>query len=207
VVEYIPGEVPWPASHRRLLGTEAALRCAGRLLRRFHDAVAGFVPPAGATWRFPEMEADSDRWGGSGARIVCHNDPAAWNLVIGELRWALIDWDAAGPRPPIWDVAYAVMGMVPITPDASLAGWAEPPPVVGRLRAFADGYGLGPEDLRQLPDVVVARIASSYGHMQHRAEAGISPWDRLWRDGHGASWAAMLRFAQDRRDDWRADLG
>jgi aminoglycoside phosphotransferase (APT) family kinase protein len=206
VVEHIPGEVPWPESHYRLLGTEDALRRVGNLLRRFHDAVAGFVPPAGATWRFPEMEADSDRWAGATPKVVCHNDPAAWNLVVGNDRWALIDWDTAGPRPPIWDVAYAAMGMVPITADPRQNGWAESPPVVARLRALAEGYGLGEEDVHRLPDVLVARIASSYAHMRRRAEAGVSPWDRLWRDGHGAAWAATLRFAEGRLEEWRAGL-
>jgi len=206
VLEYIPGEVPWPGSHHRLLGTEDALRRAGRLLRGFHDAVAEFVPPTGATWRFPEMEADSLPWAGSAPTIVCHNDPAAWNLVIGTERWALIDWDAAGPRAPIWDVAYAAMGMVPITPDASEAGWADPPPVIARLRALAEGYGLSHQDRQRLPDVVVARLASSYEHMRRRAEAGVSPWDRLWTDGHGAAWAARLRFAEHHREQWRAGV-
>jgi len=206
VLEHIRGEVPWPDSHFRLLGTDDAVRRAGSLLRRFHDAAATFVPPVGATWRFPEMEADSDRFAGPTPKIVCHNDAAAWNLVIGPERWALIDWDAAGPRAPIWDVAYAAMGMVPITPDAGVAGWTGPPPVVARLRAFAEGYGLGEADVARLPDALVARITSSYEHMRRRAEAGIAPWDRLWRGGHGASWAAMLRYAQDRREEWRTGL-
>jgi hypothetical protein len=207
ILEFIDGEVPWEQTHRRLLGTPQAIQEVGRLLRRFHDAVASFVPPVGATWRYPEMQADAEPWIGGSGTIVCHNDPAAWNLVVNSQRWALIDWDAAGPRPFIWDVAYAAVGMVPIGPDARRAGWMRPPPVGARLRALADGYGLAHDDLMCLPDVIVARIRSSYLHMRRRAMAGMSPWDRLWNEGHGATWAGMLAFAEQHGPDWRVELG
>src|SRR5207248_3633847 len=105
---------------------------------------------------------DSSSFADERGLIVCHNDPAAWNLVIGRERWAFIDWDVAGPRPPIWDVAYCAIGAVPIAADASHAGWPGAVPVRARLAALADGYGLSVDDARRLPDVIVSRIASSY---------------------------------------------
>src|SRR5205814_9902300 len=137
--------------------------------------------------------------------IVCHNDAAAWNLVIGERRWAFIDWDVAGPRPSIWDIAYCAIGVIPIGPDATGAGWpaGEPVPVEARLAALADGYGMSAAERAVLPDVIVTRINSSYTHLRRRAEAGIAPWDRLWREGHGDGWAAVLEYAQRHAADWR----
>ena len=65
------------------------------------------------------MRADGDPYLGGEAPIVCHNDCAAWNLVMGDDRWAFIDWDVAGPRPRLWDVAYAIRGMVLVEPDGA----------------------------------------------------------------------------------------
>ena len=206
ILEYIPGEVAWDERHHQLLGADQAVQQAGALLRRFHDAVADFAPPPDAVWRFPEMEADSDAWVGPTGKIICHNDPAAWNLVIGPDRWAFIDWDVAGPRPYIWDVAYAAIGIIPITPDASHQGWTQSPPCGSRLRALAEGYGLDDQDRARLPQVIVARIRSSLEHMRTRATAGIGPWDRMWKEGHGDSWIAMLAFAERHAEAWRRDL-
>ena len=74
--------VPWPAAHHRLLGTEVEVRRVGQLLRSYHDSVAAFSPPAGAVWRYPEMLEDALPFIDDRGLIVCHNDPAAWNLVV-----------------------------------------------------------------------------------------------------------------------------
>lgn len=205
ILEYIEGEVPWIEPYRRLIGTAQDVRRVGSLLRRFHHAVADFAPADGAVWRFTDMQADAVAALGSENQIICHNDPGIWNLVVGK-RWAFVDWDTAGPRPPLWDVAYAAISAVPVTPDHESLGWDEPPPFVDRLRALADGYGLDDEQRVRLPEIIVARIASSYEHLRRRALAGETPWDRMWREGHGDGWAGMLRFAEAHRSDWKRDL-
>jgi thiamine kinase-like enzyme len=72
-----------------LLLPDAAGVAVGKLVRNFHDAVASFVPPAGAVWQVL-IPAD-------GAEIVAHHDLAPYNLVTGGSRWAFIDWDTAAP--------------------------------------------------------------------------------------------------------------
>jgi Ser/Thr protein kinase RdoA (MazF antagonist) len=206
VVEFLEGTVPWHSDHSRLLGSDDAVRRVGRLLRSFHEAVAGFPAVSDAVWRYPEMQADSMPFAGNAGLIVCHNDPTAWNLVVGRERWAFIDWDAAGPRPPIWDLAYCAIGVTPIRRDASDLGWSGPVPVVRRLLALAEGYGLDMVDLIGLPDAIVARARSSFLHMQRRAQNGIAPWDELWRNGHGATWAATLAFAEESAAEWSRQL-
>jgi Phosphotransferase enzyme family len=206
VLEFIPGEVPWPTAHRRLLGSAERVAHMGRLLRAYHDAIADFDPGDRAVWQFPEMAADALTFADERGLIICHNDPTAWNVVINNSRWAFIDWDAAGPRPAIWDVAYCAIGVIPISPDTVQAGWSGPVPVTERLTALAGGYRLERDDRHRLPGVIVARIRSSYEHLRRRAHAGIAPWDTLWQSGHGDSWARMLDFAETHAASWVAGL-
>ena len=47
---FVEGEVPWPPP-AWLWEEDATAWEAGALARRYHEAVAGFVPPPGARWR------------------------------------------------------------------------------------------------------------------------------------------------------------
>jgi thiamine kinase-like enzyme len=171
------------------LRTDEGLRRLARLLRRYHDAVADFTVPTDAVWQFADMADDVDAVPAlAGAeRIVCHNDCAPWNLVIGGERLAFIDWDTAGPRPRLWDVAYAIRGAL-LHDDE--------PRILDRVEVFADAYGLDVAERRRLPQIVIARIESSLTGMRRRAEAGTEPWARLWAGGHGAAWQATLDRAR-----------
>jgi hypothetical protein len=187
ILEYVSGTVEWP--QMRALRTDEGLARAADLLRRYHEAVAGFAVPEDAVWQFPDMERDVDGVPALAGeeRIVCHNDCAAWNLVIGDDRWAFIDWDTAGLRPRMWDVAYAIRGMVLVDPESDIRH---------RVEVFAVAYGLDVVERRRLPEIVVARIASSLDGMRRRAEAGVEPWVRLWASGHGAAWQETLDLAR-----------
>jgi thiamine kinase-like enzyme len=56
------------------------------LVRAVHDASAAYEPDSDSTWITPIPAP--------GAELICHNDLAPWNLLIGD-RWVFIDWDAA----------------------------------------------------------------------------------------------------------------
>jgi hypothetical protein len=187
VLEFVPGEVEWP--EMRMLRSDEGLARLAALLRRYHDAVADFAVPEDAVWQFPDMASDVDAVAelAGAERIVCHNDCAPWNLVIGPERLAFIDWDTAGPRPRLWDVAYAIRGAV-------LHG--DDPRVLDRVDVFATAYGLDVAERRHLPQIVLARIESSLAGMRRRAEAGVEPWATLWAGGHGAAWQSTLDLAR-----------
>jgi Ser/Thr protein kinase RdoA (MazF antagonist) len=169
------------------LATDDGLARAAALLRRYHEAVADFDVPADAERQFPDMAPDGEPFVGGEGRIVCHNDCAAWNLVMGDDRWAFIDWDVAGPRPRIWDVAYAIRGMVLVDPDSD---------ITRRVAVFSDAYGLDDVERRRLPEVVVARIESSIGLMRRHAEAGEEPWATMWAGDHRTAWESTLALAR-----------
>src|SRR5258708_4271610 len=55
ILGYIDGDAPtgWPDPYPAWVWTAATLESAAPLLRRYHDAIADFVPPADAAWRQP----------------------------------------------------------------------------------------------------------------------------------------------------------
>lgn len=186
VLEHVAGTMAWP--EMGALATDDGLARGADLLRRYHEAVADFVVPPDAAWRFPDMAPDCEPFIGGEGMIVCHNDCAAWNLVMGDDRWAFIDWDVAGPRPRIWDVAYAIRGMVLVDTDSD---------VTRRVAIFNDAYGLDDVERRGLPKVVAARIESSISLMRRHAKAGEEPWVTMWAGDHRTAWEDTLRFARD----------
>lgn len=192
VLSFVPGTVAWPGGFRLLDGDDS-LRRAARLIRDFHDAVAGFAPPPGARWQ-ALIPADGDD-------IIAHHDLAPWNLVIGR-KWAFIDWDTAGPGTRLWDLAYAMHAFAPLSADPAVqrgdAG--------RRLRLIADAYGL---DERQRLDVVpllARRTRSMSDFLAAQAARGTQPWARLWQEGHGAAWQADAAYIAQREDQWRRAL-
>jgi len=137
---FIEGDVavpPYPAWAQ----TDAALASAAALLRRFHDAAAGYVPPPDATWS-TEM-ADPE-----GGPIICHNDVCLENLVYrDQVAVGLIDFDYAAPGRRVYDLAQFARMNVPMDADADAVLLGRTPPFdpFRRLRVVADAYGLAPD--------------------------------------------------------------
>jgi hypothetical protein len=172
----------------------AQLARAARLIRDFHDAVTGFVPPADAQW---QANIPADR-----PEIIAHHDLAPWNLVIGD-QWAFIDWDNAAPGSRLWDLAYAIHGFVPLSADPQI----QPPDTDSRLRAFVDAYGLDDEaQRRQLVALLGPRARSMYQFLADQAAKTVDPWVTLWRDGHGDVWRNDADYIDQHLSRWHAAL-
>jgi hypothetical protein len=141
-----------------------------RLLREYHQAVAGFAPPAGAAW------ATGQGAPGPG-EIVCHNDFVPWNVVWRDSTpVGVIDWDYAAPAPPLDDVAYALEWSIPFASDEECLSWrrfAVPPLRRHRLEVFGRAYGLTTTD--GVIDAVIARQHKFRATVTQHAEQGIQP--------------------------------
>ena len=169
VLTYLDGESgreSWP-----LLVPDEGLAAFARLLRRYHDAVAGYRPPADAEWAYGAMPMAPDD-------IVCHGDFGPWNLVWRAGRpIGIVDWDLAYPGPPLDDVAYALEYSVPFRDDEHAKRWqgfSEPPPRPHRLQVFAEAYGIATEGL---VDAVVERQRKTAEHSQILKQRGlVAPW-------------------------------
>jgi hypothetical protein len=133
VLSYIPGQaVTAPAPPWGL--TDAALRSVGRLLRRFHDAVAGFDARP-YTW----SAAAPQPFSGGG---ITHNDPNLDNVVFRDGHAvALIDFDLAAPGDPVWDVAGTARLWAPLRDPADTSDERRHRELA-RLRILADAYDL-----------------------------------------------------------------
>lgn len=173
VLSFIDGAVP--AGAGPLVVTDAALGDVGQMMRALHQAVAGFVLPAGRSWHFPSL-------GGPAPHRICHHDLSPRNTVFRDGRAvAFIDWDLATPEAPIHDVVHAAWQFVPLGTDAACrrAGWPAPPDRGARLRLLVDAYALPPGDRIGFARRVADRIAITATGIEALAAAGNPPFQRL----------------------------
>lgn len=163
---------------------EAGLHRLGAMVRRLHDAAAGFVPPPGATWR-PWSErvlGDADAgWG--------HGDAGPWNVVARDgLPAALIDWETAGPMDPLTDLAQACWLNAQLHDDevAARAGLADAATRARHLGLMLDGYGMARARRPALVGRVieVAVLAAADQAIEARVTPETTAADALW----GLAW-------------------
>ena len=199
VLSFVEGEPalkPVPAG-------DGVVRDLGRLLRRMHDAQAGFALPDGVAW-----PADLPVEPAPGS-VVCHNDLYWPNVVFREGRpVALIDWDLAAPAPRLYDLASAANYWAPLRPDEQAAAWGLPAATRGeRLRLLCDGYGLA-DDERPALLGVVARL-NGLGYEAHRLLGGVERrpgWKEMWDAGSGDEIQARIAWFEAERDNLLAFL-
>lgn len=185
---YAAGNVVWP-DHFDLLESDDALAEIARLIRRYHDVVTTFVPPAEAQWW--DLAADP-----TGANeVVCHNDLAPWNLVRSSVGdWTFIDWDLAAPGRRSWDLGWALLSFIPLTPDRPLEDEA----IVRRLHLFMAAYG-APQELESALSGAVERGAHEAARIRAQAD---EPTVKLREEGHAEIWAAAADRVRANADRW-----
>lgn len=118
--------------------SEDGLSAFARLLRSYHDAIADFHPSTSSWALVPHPLHEGE--------IICHGDFGPWNTVWqDDLPVGIIDWDFAGPRSAIYDVAYALEYVAPFRDDAECTRWLAyptPPNRAHRIELFLNEYGM-----------------------------------------------------------------
>lgn len=190
-LEFIDGDVPVPP-YPAWAQSDESLASVARLLRRYHEAAAGYHPPDGATWSGEMVDPEP-----SGDVVVCHDDVCLENVVFHDgIAVALLDFDFAAPGRRAYDLAQFARMCVPIDDESRVRlGW-RPADLEERLRLVADAYGL-PPDRAELFDALAAGIARGGEFVRRRVEAGDANFVEMWE-----SFGGMARF--DRRREWFA---
>lgn len=183
VLEYVEGEAGGDA----VSYSADDLAAVGRLVRDYHDAVTSFVPSPEARWN-QVVPADS-------RELLCHGDPAAWNIIRAPGRWVLIDWDFAGPGTRLWELAWAAQTTAIPRPNMDARSSAR------RLRAIVDGYGLAERARRELVPLLPARTRAMYDLLRRGHVNREQPWARIWLED-GPHWLAMTEFLHRHRQLW-----
>jgi len=182
VQSFIPGEVHagWPDPLPQwMFEDKVTLIAAAKLLRRYHDSLAGFVPPADARWRFvPPREHE----------VICHNDWSPSNALFrGHVPVAMLDWDAAGPGSRAWDVALSAYNWVPLNPRVTPPSLAAKAP---RFALFCDAYGEGIAK-QDVFDTLTDQLPLHADYIQAEADAGDPGFAKL------AGWSVPARLRDD----------
>jgi hypothetical protein len=154
-LSFIAGAAPADLGHY----DDAPLGDAARLIRRFHDATAGF----------PDRD---------GHAIVCHNDLSPCNFVFVDARpVAIIDFDSAAPGSRLWDLGYAAHAWLDLgSPDYA------PAEQLRRLGIFAAAYGLTAPEFPALAAHIAARLASLAAWARDSDQRGLADWAAQCRD-------------------------
>lgn len=198
VLSYVPGQAVTPP-YPPWATTDAALLSVAALLRRYHEAAAGFDASA-HTWSKPVPA----QFAGD---VVTHNDPNLDNVVFRDgLAVALIDFDLAAPGSAVWDVAAAVRLWAPLREVIELQDDRRGR-VLTRFRRFVDTYGLTDAEREKLPAAVSANHDWCYRIVEVAVHQGHDAFTQFWREGgalnaeHRREWyaqnAAVLRAALD----------
>jgi phosphotransferase family enzyme len=158
--------------------TDALLASVARLVKRLHEASAGYYPAGGL---FPPRPSSADD-----AELITHLDVTPQNVVVrdGEAV-GLIDFDLAGPSTRLLDSLNTAMHWVPLRDPVDLRPGSENLDQFARLRIFADAYGWTAEQRRRLPSVAAERAEISWSRMKERAETLGGGWARMWSEGVG----------------------
>ncbi len=173
VLEFIPGPVVHKAGHN----IRTDLHRVGTLIRAFHDAAVPFIPPTDALW--DPLTASS------GHEIICHNDLAPWNLIIGTERLVFIDWDNASPGTRLWDLAWSAISFPPVEVGRDLALIAK------AIRAIGDGYGLHLSEYHPLIELMADRARAASDHLLDGVRKRDPVALRLYAEKHDEYWGPV----------------
>jgi Ser/Thr protein kinase RdoA (MazF antagonist) len=211
VLTYLDGDVPGDPPEPRYAAPEL-LASVGRLVRRLHEASAGygaergFAAPEGSVWGRDLVRVETPE-PASPPELITHNDVTPQNVVVRDGEAAgLVDFDLAGPSTRLLDVWNTATHWVPMRAPADVwPTWAGVDQAA-RLRVLADGYGLTAAERATIVDLGIVRTDVSWRRMRAAAEQLGGGWARMWEAGVGDAIRRRERWLAEQRDALTAAL-
>jgi hypothetical protein len=191
VLTFVRGECAGSVPER-WAQSEELLRSVALLVRRLHEASAGFVP---SRHPFPQHLFPTGQLRQDQGRLVCHLDVTPQNVVVrGGRAVGLIDFDLAGPGTGFKDSFNTAMHWAPLRDPADAWDAVDP---FRRLRIFADAYGWTEDERRRLPQFGAEAARLSHDRMAHNARTLGGGWARMWAGGVGGLISRRGRWLED----------
>jgi Ser/Thr protein kinase RdoA (MazF antagonist) len=188
ILDYVEGDVPG-APPEAWACTDAVVADIGRLVRRLHDASAGWAPPPELDWfgRHAAVALPADLADLPGEpELVAHCDVTPQNVVFRAGRpVALVDFDLARPTRRVLDMLTTAMWWVPLQHPADRVPAHAGVDVPARLRLLLDAYGMAPAERAELLALADRSWRRSWHAMRHNAEHRGGGWARMWAEGVG----------------------
>jgi Phosphotransferase enzyme family len=182
VLSYVDGEVPEPPLPDYAASEQTLVDIAG-LVRRLHDAAADFEAPPGAIWgSVPGTPTGIvslfDR-----PELISHQDYCPGNVVFRNGRpVAFIDFDLSRPTTRVVDAVNAIYWWTPLTSPEDRQPLLADANIAGRVRLFADTYGMSKEQRALVVPTALQRARNVLPATQAAAE--VDPvFRRWWLDG------------------------
>jgi len=190
-VTFVSGLVVHP-DNRALLDSDAALAEVFGNIRRLHDVLADFVPATDARWHTVGADPHGP------AEMLCHNDLGPWNLVLSQEQWVFIDWDLLAPGRRDWELAWALMTLVPINPEYGL----DTQQVGCRFRVALTSYGVPTPEWPGVMNVLLERVRRAESEIRDGAASAEQPWVTLLATGHADIWHDAVVHAEHHHKRW-----
>ena len=206
VLSFVEGDVPDEPVPDWVWADQVLAALAG-LIRRLHDAAAGWEPPTDAIWgsipgqRAVVVPALFDR-----PELVGHRDYCPGNVVFRQrLPAALIDFDLAGPTTRVVDCVNAMRWWVPLVDPADRRPVARGLDAGRRLRVFADAYGMSVAE-RAAVVAVAVQAARNTGVTMAAAADADPVFARWWNGGLRERTARAERWVSEHAPELDAAL-
>lgn len=196
VLRYVPGDVPVEPLPEWATGEQILVELA-YLIRRLHDAAAGWEAPPDAVWgSIPGAPPVALPPLFNAPELVAHQDYCPGNVVFRDgLPRALIDFDLARPTTRVADCVNALYWWVPLLHPLDRPPSLADADAARRVRVFVDAYGLNDEQRAEVLPVAIARAKNA--HISMRAAAEVDPVFKRW-------WDEGVKDRMPRAETWLA---
>lgn len=129
---------------------------------------------------------------------MIHGDLGPWNIVTGDDRWVILDWDGAAPGRLEWELAYVLVVSVPL-----LTGMCPTDDeIIRRIRVFACAYEMSSSLLERTLELLAPRCRATFELIRRGATAGDAAFVKLSEQGHDILWSSTPDHVEKAAPQW-----